>query len=245
MVSDGKQQILVVREYAFDENVDKELPEILATDRILQLPFRNSRIIWSGGVATLLPTRLFNPVDRRIPLELLTDLPESHLVKEDAISQISATNIYAIDPKRWDMLQQKFPGARLFHIYSALIWGCRMWAGHRQGKQVFIHIRPEFFQLLVFDNNNLLLVNQYSYRSVTDFLYYVMLIFDQFKMDPETHPLYLSGKILKEAEIYRLLIRYIRKVEFLKPPAFFKFGQKLTQRPHYFFFDLLCALLCK
>lgn len=245
MVSDGQQNILALREYLLDEKNMQDFQQTLESDRLLALQYRNSRIVWVGDLSTLIPGRLLNNDDRQILLGHLTDVPENTLLKNDQLTPLSAVNVYGIEEARWNMLKGKFPGARLFHIHTALFWGYRKYAAQQGGMQVFVHVRPSFFHLLIFDGSNLLLANRYAYQSAKDFLYFILLIFDQFKLSQENTPLLLSGKLLSDSEIYRLLARYIRQLDFLKPPAFFQFGPKMTQKKHYFYFDLFCGLLCK
>lgn len=245
MVSDGQQNILALREYELSEETGKDLKNVLQTDRLVQLSYRNVRMIWSHPLAALIPTRLFNPADRQSLLGHLAEVPSNFLLKNDNIPQLSATNIYGVGEAHLNNLKQKFPGGRLFHLHSALYWGCRMLTSQQGGRQVFVHVRGDGFRALVFEGANLLLVNYYTYQSAKDFLYFILLLFEQFKLDQETTPLSMSGKILTDSEIYRLLSRYIRKLQVLQPPAFFKFGPKLSQKPKYFYFDLFCGLLCK
>lgn len=245
MVSDGQQNILALREHLLEDAQVQELEETIAGDRMLSLSYRNCRIIWSGPVSTLVPTRLFNPADRESLLEHLTELPDDMAVKYDQISQLNATNVYGISAPRLDVLNKKFPGARLFHLHSALYWGYRKFAGQQGGMQIFLHVRQGYCSLLLFEGPNLLIANRYDFQAGKDLLYFVLLIFDQFKLSQENTPVFLSGKLLDQSEIYQLLIRYIRKVQFLQPPAFFQFGPKLNQKKHYLYFDLFCGLLCK
>ena len=72
-----------------------------------------------------------------------------------------------------------------------------------------------------------------------------MLVFNQFDLTVEETPVFLSGQLMEDSEIYRLLVRYVKKLQFLDPPAFFQYGTKLAHHPKYLYFDLLCLLLCK
>lgn len=245
MVSDGRQNILALREYALENGELEQLQKTMDGDRLMSLTYRSSRILWVGPLSTLIPTRLFNTADRRQLLSHLSEVPDSTVLKNDQLGPLNATNVYGIEEARWNLLRKKFPGARLFHIHSALYWGYRMHTAQQGGMQVFVHVRSGVFHVLLFDGPNLLLANHYPYQAAKDFLYFILLVFDQFKLNQESTPLYLSGKILPDSEIYRLLARYIRKLDFLKPPAFFQFGSKMTEKKHYFYFDLFCGLLCK
>jgi len=245
MVSDGRQNVLALREHLLEKASVQELKETIASDRLLSLHYRNCRIIWAGPVSALIPTRLFNPQDRKSLIGHLTDVQDDLLLKYDQLTQLTATNVYGIEQPRWEVLSNKFPGARLFHIHSALYWGCRKYTGQQGGMQIFVNVRQGYFSLLLFEGSNLLLANRYPYQSAKDFIYFILLIFDQFKLNQESTPIFLSGKLLDQSDIYNMLVRYIRNVQFLKPPAFFQFGQKMTQKKHHFYFDLFYGLLCK
>ncbi|WP_296386943.1 DUF3822 family protein, partial [Winogradskyella sp.] len=70
-------------------------------------------------------------------------------------------------------------------------------------------------ELLVVDKSKLLLFNVFEYNSKEDFIYYVLFVFEQLKLDVETTPVNLSGNIDKDDEIYNTLYTYVRHIDFM------------------------------
>ena len=67
----------------------------------------------------------------------------------------------------------------------------------------------------------------------------VLLVYNQFKLNPEVIPLHISGQLVKESAIYKSLYRYVRNISFLKISDTYQLNAKLSENPTYFFFDVL------
>ena len=81
--------------------------------------------------------------------------------------------------------------------------------------------------------------NQFPFATEKDFLYYVMLVYSQFKLNPEETPLHISGQLVRESAIFKNLYRYIRNISFLNISDTHQLNKHLTEHPSYFYFDLL------
>ena len=97
---------------------------------------------------------------------------------------------------------------------------------------------PNILQIALFDGQALIFSNQFPFKSEKDFLYYTLLIYGQFKLDPETIPLHISGQLVKESAIYKKLYHYIRYTSFVPISSAYQLNS-LLDKPDYFFFDLL------
>ena len=100
------------------------------------------------------------------------------------------------------------------------------------------HVKGRFFQAILLKDGNLMFINTFQFQSSKDFIYYVLLLFDQFDLKQEEVNLMLSGQLIKDSEIYRLLFRYIKKVNFIQHPSFISFGPKMKTKPSYYYFDI-------
>ncbi len=248
MVSDDTQQVLALRDYALEQARTgrrlTEVEQIINGDKHLKGAHRNIRIACVEAAATFIPERLYNPIEKKSYLEQLTELSPAQQVRTDDLLHYGLKTVYPLDRGTEDLLQRFFPGGRIFHIHSALLHG--IWETELSDGQarLFVNVHGADAQVLLLRGRKLVFANLFHYESSKDFLYYVMLAFDQFQLDPENTPLRLSGRLVEDSEIYRLLQRYVRLLDFLKPPAFFSLGPKLNREPGHFYFDLLSLVFC-
>lgn len=250
MVNDGQQRVLALKDFSFEapadpvQNLVDQLILLTGEDKYLRLPHRNIRIGLSNHKTAILPDRLYNEAENKVYLKELTKVTPDQEVKSDRLAALDAHSVYAVDHSLIDVLRRYFPGARVFNLSTALLLGFHKYAVMNPAYQAYVHVRPGELFICLFKGGDLQFANSFSYQSARDFLYFIMLVYEQFELQAEETPLFISGRLVKDSEIYKLLHRYVLHLSFLQPPAFFQFGPKLNNQPGYFYFDLFCLMLC-
>jgi len=247
MITDSGQSLLLLREYQLEQAPKyrlREQQQLIQQDELLRRKYLSIRAGVITPYQTTIPNRLFNTQAKETYLSHLTDLGEDYELRVDPLPGFAAQNVYALPQSLIHSLRQAFPGARFFHHSTAFLRVLKSFAGHLSGRNLFLHIWEHKLQIVLFEEKELLLINYFDYQTAKDFIYYVLLTFEQFSLKPERQNVYVSGKILTDSEIYRQLERYLKNIHFLQPPAFLRLGSQLQQRPKYFYFDLFCLLSC-
>ncbi len=85
----------------------------------------------------------------------------------------------------------------------------------------------------------LLLFNNFEYRTADDFLYFLLLVCDELKINREIFPLVLCGKVQQQSKIYDVCYRYFSNIVFLKPSTGFHFSKALNEVSPHVYFTLL------
>ena len=80
--------------------------------------------------------------------------------------------------------------------------------------------------------------------SSQDFAYFILNVYEQFKLSAETTPLSISGSLTEDSDLFKVIYRYIRYIGFVNTPSYFRFGQQFTGIPQHFYFDLFSIKLC-
>lgn len=251
MVIDGQQQILVLKDYYFQINngqktiAAKTYQGIVEEDKLLGLPYRNCRMGIAGPAFTLIPNRLFKSAEKEAYLRQLIR-PESGVqARVDDLTLFSAKNVYTLDQDILDISMRHFPGCRIFHYNTVLLCGLYQIAANKRGRNLFINLHEKKFSIILFDGSELLFINSFAFQSSKDFIYYVLLVYDQFELKSESVPIFLFGKLVEDSEIYKLLYRYIKIVHFLEVPAYFQLGPKLNLQYARFYYDLMSLIFCR
>jgi hypothetical protein len=65
-------------------------------------------------------------------------------------------------------------------------------------------------------------------------------VYDQFRLSPLDLPLQVAGNLLQDSEVYRLLSRFIQKIDFVALPNQVSLGAAANNLPPHCFFDLVC-----
>lgn len=247
MILDSRQHVQAMRSYAVGPQLmaQPEIPKSLVQgDNLMNQPYRAVRAGWAHGKSTLVPQRLYNEQKKTAYLEQTTDIEPGELVLADSLRDFGARNVYTMPRALETFVRQAFPGCRLFHISSALLEGIRKLATLKEGPQIYAHIKGGFIFVFAFEDKNLLFSNAFPYQNAKDFIYFLLLPYQQLGFKPGRDPAYLSGQLLEDSEIYREAFRYIKNIHFVEPPAFFHLGAKLNAEPRHFYFELLGLSLC-
>ena len=249
LVNDAQLNVLVLKSFHFDHRRDKSatlnLKAVFIEDEMLKLPYRVTKIVFTTPHFTLVPTKFYDDKSRLAYFENLTSLSGNEQFEFDVIKNIESHNIYLAESSLITAMKSTFPHAQYYHYMTPLIQGYQKIASRRDGHQVFANIRDGQVQVLFFDGKDLIFVNSFPFRTPQDLVYFILNIYEQFKLSPEVTPLSISGSLTEDSDIFKFIYRYVRYINFVSTPSYFRFGQQFTGIPQHFYFDLFSIKLCE
>lgn len=249
MVSDAEHQVLALRAYHYDARRDFSLrngvQEIFFEDELLRATFRTAKVAFSTRHFTLVPNALFDTNRIVEYLKSVANLNDADIIDFDTIMPIELTNVYNLEEQFTTIIESALPNITNFHSLTTLINGFRVVASALTGQQVFINIRDNQIQILFFEDKNLIFVNSYYFKTSEDVIYYLLMVYEQFELDPQKVPLSIAGFLTMDSEIYRLIYRYIGHISFIGAPAYLRFGNQFAGLLPHFYFDLFSLYLCQ
>jgi hypothetical protein len=86
-------------------------------------------------------------------------------------------------------------------------------------KSIFLYVRKEFITIGGFQDEKICYLNSFAYNNSSDALYYVLLVYELLKFNPQSDPIVLCGHLMRDSEIYRYLSRFIRDIKFYSSPT--------------------------
>ncbi len=228
-----------------DDLLQQAIKTVYLNDDELKLPYRSVKISLINKEHTFVPDRLF---DASNPAAYLETMVKDHTAKNihiDQLPSLQTRQIYQIDQGIESCLQQYFSEATFYHILSPMVLGLQQMASHHKDKNVYLHVRSNLAHIFLFEDQNFLFANSFSFKTENDFIYFVLLVYEQFKLDVAQVPIYYSGFILEDSRLYHQLYRYIRYLNPMPRPLLYKYGQQINEVPSHFFFDLYSLKLCE
>ncbi|MFT6335599.1 MAG: hypothetical protein ACI86M_001357 [Saprospiraceae bacterium] len=88
-----------------------------------------------------------------------------------------------------------------------------------------------------------LFYNQFDCVHENDYLYFIKLVYKEMKLNPESSPLELAGKLDIESPIYKLLKDYIRNIDFMQSSVLDVKDLNYKAKQHYYL-DLFATSIC-
>jgi hypothetical protein len=197
------------------------------------------------GTATLVPKRLFNEDEKEVYLNGLLAEDVAGEIQTDKVKSLKIRAVYKLTDAVVNVLTARFGKVKFYNIATPFLVGSHtvsQQAGQEQ--TAFLCVHKDTFQLALHQKDELLFYNNFDYSTASDILYFVLLAYEQYGLDPEIAPLYLSGKVVNDSDIYKVLYRYINHISFLSDPSFIKTGKSTATVNHSFFFPLHSLALC-
>lgn len=159
---------------------------------------------------------------------------------------VSSVNVFAAETKlcRWVESIYKKKKVHVIHQGSALIEGFLKHADHIEEKSMYVYFDRSILHIIVTEGNQLLYYNQFAARKKEDYLKYIMLVFNELKMNGKESHVFLWGFIKPGSDEMKLLKRYIRNVSFGSKPSFLRFSYLFDEVEDHQYFDVLSGYLC-
>jgi hypothetical protein len=237
-IYDASGQPLFLRRLGFPvaDTFALDLEEISAQNPLLFFPYAEIALAIGSSRHALVPARLFDAGSARACLAHGNDIGSADRVCSAFLPSQEAHLVYAV-PEALDTWRSKnFPRVEPLHFSQAVLQ--QIPAHWQSGKRLLAHFWDSRILLFYFESGRLVFENWFICRDAKDFLYYLLLVFDRFHLSTETQELVLSGTILPDSEVFRLLSRYIRQLNFAVLGAPRTYGSKMSTHAPHFFNDL-------
>lgn len=215
---------------------ESETASHLSDIELLQMPFEEKICALTSGLTTLIPGRLFKHEETAKYFRLLHADTSNLQFGYEQIIEHDCYLVWAADPYLAGILPQgtiQHQAAMLIRAYGA--------SAANNERSVFLNIRGKLAQLAVFNNRNLQFYNTFSFVKPHDLLYFTLLIYEQFRLDPRRTPLQASGALRPGSEEYQCLYNYIEQIKFIQPVLTEEWPAGAEELPPHYWFDLLCT----
>ena len=247
---DAYNKIIALEQYNFSK---ASLPAswIRLTDAairssvILHGPYKQVSLSIVHPDVTLVPAPLFDASEKDTILKINRGPINNAITTVDTLTKLDAKNIFALPKQIEAHFKELYPNIVISHYSSSLIEYALLTNKNEEGKKIIVNARYSTFDVLVIESGKLLFFNQFPYQTPEDLVYYTLFAFEQLSLNPETATLELIGDIDKNSAPYRLLYKYIRKVNFGIRHNAFEFSFKLLSLPEHRYYNLLSQFLYK
>lgn len=226
------------------ENKGRKIEEILSKDAYLQNPFKKVNCLCANNKSMLIPSPLFEEqyikkyFDFNQPMGELEELHYHYLKKTDSYNVFSTPNPFT------NALIGHFPKIQFYHHSYSLI-NYHINFVEEEKPYLGLNLYDDFMDILVIDNKNLLFFNSFDFQNHDDIMYYVLNVYYQLNLDPETIELKLTGTNFKHEQLIKELKGYIKKVHHLKPAKEFTYSYLFKKEMLSYYFNLFNLNVCE
>ena len=217
------------------------LDKALLRDDLFSL--RYGKIVIAVGNAApgvLVPDRLYHPEKRHSYLDgvRLADTGPAMQGLADEVRERKVHYVYELPTELLDLLRGHFPAAAISHVATQLLKETVPALADTGQYGLLIYLEQGMLHLLLQEQGELLAANAYQVHSANDVLYFTLMLLQQYQVDPASVTARVGGWVLEDAEIFRLLSRYISVIDFLAAPSTLHFDARFKEVQHHLFFGL-------
>jgi len=211
-------------------DVLQHLKEELSSNTVFSEDFNAVRVIHQNELASLVPKALYNENNKADYLKFNSKILRTDFITEDEISVNASVNVYVPYVNINNYIFDTFGSFIYKHSSSILIDAILQNKTTSDNPILYINSNKNTIELLVVTKGELQLFNVFEYHSKEDFIYYVLFVFEQLKLDAETIPVKLSGTIDKADELFDILYTYVRHVDFIDSHFKFKISKSIEDK---------------
>ena len=202
--------------YYFGEDIPTDalietVKELTKGEEILTKRYKSVNIVFVTNKSTLIPKPLFNKNDIETYFKLNHTLEDNEEIMYNQFKNVDAYLVFTGYKELKSHFSQCFPGSKYFHQGNTLIdINLIEYKNKLNEPRVFLNLSNDIFDIVILENNKLVFFNSFLFKDDTDFNYYLINIFEQLKLNPETVELVLSGEINKTSSKYSNIKEYIK-----------------------------------
>lgn len=240
----GLEKYLLTNIYN-DYSLVEPLTKIVHENDLFKNTFKSINVSYFNHRSTLIPNPLYNENELATYHRFNFTEQEEDVYLNDKLLNIEAYNIYSIP----DYVTSIFKGLdkiKFNHLSSALIESAVLEAKkNNTNLTIDINILASSFQVIVTKNKQLELYNSFQYQTSEDFIYYVLFVLNQLKINPSDSTIKLTGEVDKNSAIYDILYKYTNSLSFGNRPDNLHFSYIFEEIPHHHYYSLFNQFLCE
>jgi hypothetical protein len=196
------------------EKLLKEFQVVFEENELLNQSYKKVVVIHQNELATAVPYEYFDENNLKSYLSTSVKVLPIDYVSYDTLKHSQINIVYIPFVNINNYLFHKFGAFDFFHSMTMLVNILQEKQINNEHHTVYINVHQNSFELLVFNQQELLLINNFEFQTAEDFIYYILFTLEQLELDPNAIFIELIGDIEKESELYLITYKYIRNVSF-------------------------------
>ncbi|MBT3244070.1 MAG: DUF3822 family protein [Bacteroidetes bacterium] len=227
-----------------DESLFDKLDALFLTEGYLNRNYRHLFFNFICRKATLIPAPIYVDDDKESYLDFIDSSSDSEIVLSKLIPGVDAFLVYSMPEKVYQLANHHLDDPSFFHQASPFIENAIISSkGKSSANRVFIQINSNFADLLVIEGGTLKLYNTFSFKTLKDLIFYILYIYDQFRLPTQQTPLRLSGYFT--SELLDQLGRYIRRIEYEEFNRSFTYSYTFNELEQHSYTNLINMFRCE
>lgn len=222
------------------------LDEVLQEDEFLSHIFGSVSFVYLAERYTIVPESLFDTENLKAYFSFNHELFETDKLYYNNVKPAGAVIIFAVPGELTEKLTGWNSKVKFYsHITPLVDHLVTDYGGKDDKHKVMVNLHSGFTDVAVLKGNSLKLCNSFGCKNEKDFIYFVLYVFEQLKLNQDDTPVLISGDIQRNSPHYEMLKKHIRKISFEKYSNHFNYSYKFLEVEAHRFSNLLNLNMCE
>ncbi|MBC8172709.1 MAG: DUF3822 family protein [Chitinophagales bacterium] len=210
-------KIAVLKRIGFNEVTNgtdflTRLKTVISKEDFLHIPVKEIKIALTFPAFTLVPRMFFEEELAEKYLRYQANITVKETAEVNYIKKLFIKNVFAVDENLRRYISDTFTAPKIFHTTTALLARAADQKDDFSDSQLWIDVRQQLFHILYFENKEFKYLNQFQYKNKEDFMYFILLVSDQLKIDRNISDVKFSGHIVANSVLYNEVYKFFRNV---------------------------------
>jgi hypothetical protein len=221
-----------------------KIRELISRDDFLTKHYKKTSIITPTRKFTLVPAPLFDPGKKDEYFTFNHIREEGSPVFANKLHDPDLFVVFSLSASFSDLISELYPGIHPLHHIKSLFDHITRSRKSVNGNYISVHVEREYFNLIIFNNNQLKFCNTYIYRNISDILYFVLHVFNKLDIKQE-ETIYFSGMTEKYDDLSSNFSIYVRNLKFAELTGNFTFSYVFNETDLHKYINLFNVVNCE
>ena len=194
--------------------------------------------------SALIPLPLYKKEDAANLLALTSPFSTDDVLCADQLKYTDTVHLYSVNKEITDAVTEHFDNVSFIHTGTALIESELLRNKNESDNSMMVNVHQHAFDIVITQGGNLIYYNSFAFHNSEDFIYYILFVMEQLKLNPEKTPLRFTGDIEKTSASYLITSKYIRNIFFGERPDAYEYSYGFRQVSPHAFYSLFNQYLC-
>jgi hypothetical protein len=243
----SRNKYVALCEYRMVEgNTLEELNSLVRQDEILSAKgYFKTGITVVSRKSVLVPLVFYRADEAAELLSLTSPVSSNETLCTDHLKYMDAVHLYIIDTALAGLLTELYPGCSIAHAGTVVMESELLRNKNNTEPSIAVNVRHGSYDIAVTTGMLLNYFNTFEFHGSEDFIYYLLFVMEQLKLNPEKVQVRFTGDIDRRAASYLITAKYIRNLSFSNRSEAFEYSYGFAQVPQHAHAVLLNQYLCE
>jgi hypothetical protein len=244
------RKFLALKSYSFQPGAGavaelEMIEQVFDADKLLFTAFKEVLLAFDTSDNTLVPEIFYGAQIKKDFLHVAHQEKLQEAVLTDTLPELAMVNVYATDKDVLGFLRKEFSTDKVVHAHTALLKAYNQDPDIQSPDgTVFIEVQQYKFTLTLYSAGNVLLQQQFAYKSGLDVVYYAVNALRQLQLSEQEVRVKLGGALEEHSQVFQELYKFIPKLTWVQRPDSFSYLTKMLEVAPHHFHNLYALALC-